>query len=793
MKIENISQGVYDVFEIHFCAERKQPMFGKLLDYSQDGQIITLHYEKADAYLHVLTDMVINIFVPFETEEHRSKAIEGNKEEKVSFVIEKPEGGSEKDSVSHKGGREDVNGVCRVMLTTPSLICRIYDDFLLDFYDKNGNLLCADYRGDRVPRFTLQESFIEFIKKEGHDVNLTGSIDYPVQCVKVLDEGDCIYGLGDKTGPLNKRSYEYENWNSDIPDPHEDSFKSLYKSIPFFITLKEKGVYGIFYDNTFKSYFNFGKENNGYYCFGSSDGNLDYYFIGGDSMPDVVANYTYLTGRAPLPQKWTLGYHQSRWGYDSEETFRDIAEKLRSSRIPCDAIHFDIDYMDQYKVFTWNKERFDDAETLLVDLKSQGFKAVTIVDPGVKVEKDYYMYEEGIASDYYAKTPEGEAYVNEVWPGDAVYPDFGNPSVRTWWGDRLRFYTDLGVAGIWNDMNEPASFNGPLPDDIVFTDEDRPSTHARMHNVYGHNMAKATYEGWKKLTGKRPFVITRACYSGSQKYTTAWTGDNQSLWSHLRMAIPQQCNLGLSGMAFIGTDIGGFGADTTPELLARWIEVGCFSPLFRNHCAKGSMNQEPWLFGEEVLSIYRKYVELRYSLLPYFYDLLRVCEQTGLPVIRPLVLHYEEDKNVRNMNDEFLVGESLLVAPVVDQGVTKRLVYLPTGVWYDYWTHREYQGGQYYPVDAPLSVCPLFVKAGSVLPKAPAQMYVGEIPNPELILEVWSGVGSYVHYQDNGEDFAYRDGAYNEYLFENRGDRNLNIRKLHEGYEDYPEIRIEYI
>ena len=768
-------------------------MFGKLLDYSLEGQIVTLHYEKRKAFLHVLTNSVINVFVPYYAKDHRSKAIEEDKEQCVSFTIEEIKDDAAKNLLQRAGLPENACYGCRVMLTTPALICCIYDNFKLNFYDKSGNLLCADYRGKRVPRFTLQESFIEFMKQEGHDVDLSGNMDYPVQCVKVLNEGDCIYGLGDKTGPLNKRSYEYENWNSDIPDPHEDSFKSLYKSIPFFITLKEKGVYGIFYDNTFKSYFNFGKENDGYYSFGSDDGNLDYYFIGGNSLPDIVTNYTYLTGRAPLPQKWTLGYHQSRWGYDSEATFRDIAGHLREHQIPCDAIHFDIDYMDQYKVFTWNKERFEDAATLLADLKSQGFKAVTIIDPGVKVEKDYYMYEEGIAGDYYAKTPEGETYVNAVWPGDAVYPDFGNPAVRSWWGGKLRFYTELGVAGIWNDMNEPASFNGPLPDDIVFTDEDRPSTHSEMHNVYGHNMAKATYEGWKKLTGKRPFVITRACYSGSQKYSTAWTGDNQSLWSHLRMAIPQQCNLGLSGMAYIGTDIGGFGADTTPELLARWVEVGCFSPLFRNHCAKGSMNQEPWLFGDEVLSIYRKYVKLRYSLLPYFYDLCRACEQTGLPVIRPLVLHYEHDTNVRNLNDEFLVGESLLVAPVVDQGVTKRLVYLPEGIWYDYWTHKEYRGAQYYPVDAPLSVCPIFVKAGSVLPKAPDQMYVGEIQSPELILEVWPGVGSYVHYRDNGEDFAYRDGAYNEYLFENKGDGHLVINKLHEGYEDYPEIRVEYI
>lgn len=749
-------------------------MFGKLLDYSLIGQTVTLHYEKQTAYLQVLTEEIINVFVPFYTEEHRSKAIEGDKQQSVAVSV----------TASDDFG---------VMLTTQTLSCHIHDDFKLDFYDKNGTLLCADYRGSRIPRFQLQDSFIEFIKQEGHTVDMAGSMDYPVQCVKVLDQGDCIYGLGDKTGILNKRYYEYENWNSDIPDPHEDCFKSLYKSIPFFITLKEKGIYGIFYDNTFKSYFNFGKENDTYYSFGSNNGNLDYYFIGGSSMSDIVRNYTYLTGRMPLPPKWALGYHQSRWGYDSEETFRSIAGNMLKYRIPCDALHFDIDYMERYKVFTWNKERFTDAHTLLADLKKQGVKAITIIDPGVKVEKDYPMYEEGIANDYFAKAPDHSVYVNAVWPGDAVYPDFGNPAVRDWWGDHLSFYADLGVEGIWNDMNEPASFNGPLPDDVIFTDEDRPATHGEMHNVYGHNMAKATYEGWKKLTGKRPFVITRACYSGSQKYTTAWTGDNQSLWTHLRMAIPQQCNLGLSGMAFVGTDIGGFGADTTPELLVRWVQAGCFSPLFRNHCAKGNMNQEPWLFGEEVLTIYRKYVQLRYSLLPYFYDLCRVCEQTGLPVIRPLVLHYENDHAVRNLNDEFLVGEQILVAPVVEQGVTKRMVYLPEGIWYDYWTHKEYKGKAYYLADAPLDTCPMFIKAGSILPNAPAQMYVGELDDPELILEIYPGEGSYVHYQDNGTDFAYQNGEYNEYQFIKNAAGDLKTAMLHEGYRRYPEIVLKYI
>lgn len=753
-------------------------MFGTLQNYSQEKQTVTLCYEKQTAEVTVISDTIINVFVPFVSPKHRSKAVTeaafaGDTEHPAPFTLDKTPG-------------------CLV-LTTASLICRIYDDFKMDFYDREGRLLCADHRGQRVRKIALSEALLNLMKQEGHDIDAMKNKNDKVQCIKQLDPGDCIYGLGDKTGMLNKRYYEYENWNSDIPDPHEDSFKSLYKSIPFFITLKENGVYGIFYDNTFKSYFNFGKENECYYTFGSDDGNLDYYFIGGRTMPDIVSGYTSLTGRMPLPQKWTLGYHQSRWGYDSEASFRDLASKFREHRIPCDALHFDIDYMDHYKVFTWNNERFSDPAVLLADLKKQGFKAVTIIDPGVKAEKDYFMYEEGIAGDYFAKAPDGSVYVNAVWPGDAVYPDFGEPDVRKWWGKHLQFYTDLGVGGVWNDMNEPASFNGPLPDDVLFTDEDAPSTHREIHNVYGHNMARATYEGLKELTGKRPFVITRACYSGSQKYAVAWTGDNQSLWTHLRMAIPQQCNLGLSGMAFIGTDIGGFGADTTPELLVRWVEVGCFSPLFRNHCANGCMNQEPWLFGDEILSIYRKYVNLRYTLLPYFYDLCHECEQCGLPVIRPLVLHYENDKNVRNLNDEFLVGKNLLVAPVVEQGARKRIVYLPEGVWYDYWTHARYEGNQYYLADAPLDVCPVFVKAGTILPKAPAQMYVGEIEDPALILEVYPGAGSCRHYQDNGEDFAYRDGAYNEYLFSTDGCGHLEITKLHEGYRSYPDIVVQYV
>ena len=439
--------------------------------------------------------------------------------------------------------------------------------------------------------------------------------------------------------------------------------------------------------------------------------------------------------------------------------------------------------MDGYRVFTWNEKDFGRPGEVIADLKKKGFKIVTIIDPGVKLDPGYDMYDEGMEQGYFAKTPEGDTYVNAVWPGDAVYPDFGNPKVRQWWGEKQKYLVDLGVRGVWNDMNEPASFRGELPEDVVFTDEDRPCDHGQMHNVYGHLMAKATYEGLKKQDGRRPFVITRACYSGSQKYTTAWTGDNQSLWEHLRMAIPQMCNLGLSGMVFIGTDVGGFGADVTPELLSRWVQVGCFSPLFRNHSSKGSTRQEPWLFGEETLNINRKYIELRYKLLPYLYDLFHETEQNGMPVIRPLVLHYEKDKETWNLNGEFLFGEHMLVAPVVEQGMTKKLLYLPEGTWYDYDTREKYTGKQYIVKDAPLDVCPVFVKAGSIIPCFEPMQYVGEIELDTLILDVYPGEDRYVHYQDNGEDFTYQDGVYNEYEMTVTKDETLTVRMLHKGYE----------
>ena len=738
--------------------------FGRLCSWEQQGNRVEFTFENGSGRLEVLTDRILNIFSGRVSSEHRSKAIEGEKAVETRFSV------------------SEENGV--VTVATDRVTAKVCDGFFVDFYKADGTVLCRDRREARKARAGLSDELKALKEAEGHSVEEEGA--GAVEVVKCMEGGEAFYGLGDKTGFMNKRGYEYVMWNTDDPSPQMDNFKSLYKSIPFFITLRDDAVFGLFYDNPYRSCFDMGKESDDYYWYGAADGNLDYYLIAGDSMAEVVGGYTYLAGTAPLPQKWTLGYQQCRWSYMSETEVRDVAENMRRCGIPCDAIHLDIDYMDQYKVFTWtpDKERYPNPEKLISDLSEDGIKIVTIIDPGVKVEEDYSVYDEGVENDYFAKTPEGDIYVNEVWPGDAVYPDFGKEEVRSWWGKNQQFLIDKGVRGVWNDMNEPASFRGQLPPDVVFTDEDEVSDHARMHNLYGHNMAKATYEGLKERDGRRPFVITRACYAGTQKYSTAWTGDNHSIWAHLQMVIPQLCNMGLSGMPFVGTDVGGFGSDCTKELLCRWVEAGCFSPLFRNHSAMGTRYQEPWQFDEETVRIYRKAVELRYHLIPYYYDLFWKEEKTGLPVMRPLVLHYEKDETARECNTEFLVGENLLAAPVVVQGDRKKLVYLPAGEWYDYWTGERLESadGKWVVRDAPLDTCPLYVKAGTVLPVWPKQNFVGEKDTDSvLMLEIYPGEGSWEHFQDDGESFDYRDGVYNQYHCELK-DRTLTVTRVHEGY-----------
>ena len=732
------------------------------MDSSQgqfEDQAIICNSNRGLIQLSVITPQIVRVQIGEGQADH-SYAVEPGKMQKVPI------------RVSHADGVTSVR--------TPEVRVEVDSEGFVDMYNSAGKPIVRDYRGKRtpLPRMTTAEQQA-LMESEGHRAQ-SGNGTVALEVVKKIRDDEHFYGLGDKTGFLDKRGYAYDNWNTDEGIQLESTTK-LYKSVPFIVGLNSDAVYGIFFDNTYASHFDFGKESTEYFYYTAADGAIDYYLIGGKDMAEVVSNYTYLTGRTPLPQKWTLGYQQSRWGYINEREVRKVAQTMRDLDIPCDAIHLDIDYMDGYRVFTTDPQRFPDLKKLTDELKNQGIKIVTIIDPGVKKDSRYSVYQQGKKNGFFATTPENKTYINRVWPGKSAFPDFGRPQVREWWGNNQKFLVDRGVAGVWNDMNEPASFDGPLPDDTVFYDEETPSTIQQMHNVYGHNMSRATFEGRKRLTGKRPFVISRAVYSGTQKFSTVWAGDNRSSWDHLQMSIPQLCNLGVSGFSFAGVDIGGFLDDTTAELLSRWIETAVFSPLFRNHSCVGTRLQEPWQFGEPTLSIYRKYVKLRYQLLDYIYDLFADGESDGLPIMRPLVMHYGEDPETANINDEFLVGESVLVAPVVTPATTKRLVYLPEGSWRDYWTGKQFVGKQHIVVDAPLDYLPLFIKENSILPVRPDSDSVDVATEKTITFKVWGEKGSYVHYQDDGESYDYRDGAYNEYDVDiDKGVVSITLK--HHGY-----------
>lgn len=744
-------------------------MFGKIKSYSIEENKVFFVFEENVGRIEIISPCVINIFSPLKYNNHYSRAIENLRVQPGSFTVE------EKN--------------CYVEIRTEKLIVQVCDDFKVNFYDKNGTILCEDYESTREP--FIRRGYGNILEEEGHKSE-KNSDSHKIEIIKRLYGDEKFYGLGDKTGHLNKRGYSYEMWNTDDPSPHVESYKSLYKSIPFFITLRENCVFGIFFDNTYKSYFDMGKENENYYYFGADDGNLDYYFIGGNNIKDILLSYTNLTGKTPLPQIWTLGYQQSRWGYAPESRVKEIAKEFRKKDIPCDVIHLDIDYMDKYKVFTWDKNRFPDEKKTLSELKQGGFKVVTIIDPGVKKEPGYEIYDKGLENKYFAVDKNGLTYVNKVWPGDAVFPDFSQIEARTWWANNQKLMLEAGVSGIWNDMNEPASFNGPLPDGIQFENEGRNTNHSEIHNVYGHLMSKATFEGIKKYSSKRPFVITRAAYAGTQKYSTVWTGDNQSFWEHLRMSVPMLLNLGLSGFSFCGTDVGGFSFDCTSELLSRWVQVGCFTPLFRNHSCAHTRDQEPWAFDEETLSINRKYIKLRYRLLPYLYDLMWDGENTGLPVMRPLVLHYEHDNKVQEINDEFLFGENILVAPILEQGKSFRAVYLPEGQWIDYWTKEKYEGKRIILKEAPIDICPIYIKQGSIIPNYPDMNYIGEMKVKELTLDIYEGKGRYSHYLDDGESFNYKNGEYSLYEFKkvSNAEEVIQISKVHTGFGGYETFKV---
>ncbi|MBX9851251.1 MAG: DUF4968 domain-containing protein, partial [Cytophagaceae bacterium] len=486
--------------------------------------------------------------------------------------------------------------------------------------DKNGLVLSEDEKG-----FHWEEH-----KKYGGNIVFNS---------RKVQSGEHFFGLGDKSCDFDLRGKRFELWGKDTYGFLKNS-DPLYKNIPFFYGLHHKAAYGIFFDNSFRSFFDFGFERKNVASFWAQGGEMNYYFIYGPNLMEVAEQYTDLTGKPEhLPPLWALGFHQCKWSYYPEKTVRNITSEFRERKIPCDAIYLDIDYMDGFRCFTWNKDYFPDPAKMVSDLSRQGFKTIVIIDPGIKIDKNYWVYKEAKEKGYFCQRMDGPLMKGSVWPGECNFPDFTNPVVREWWADLFKgLIAENGIKGVWNDMNEPAVFEiETFPYDVRHDYDGQPCSHRKAHNVYGMQMTRATYEGVKKFRKpNRPFVITRSCYSGIQRYSSVWTGDNIATWEHLWIANMQCQRLAVSGISFCGSDIGGFIETPTGELFVRWIQLGVFHSFFRVHSSGDHGDQEPWSFGPEYEDLARKFIELRYQLLPYIYTTFWQYQKSGTPMLRPM-------------------------------------------------------------------------------------------------------------------------------------------------------------
>ncbi len=657
----------------------------------------------------------------------------------------------------------------RYIITTQKLICHVEKlDLRVSLYDAaDKTLINQDELG-----FHWEESY-----------QYGGNI---VKMSKTTFDGESYYGLGDKPVHLNLKGKRFENWVTDSYAYGKDT-DPIYKTIPFYTGLHHKKAYGIFFDNTFRSFFDFAHERKTVTSFWAQGGEMNYYFIYGPKMSDVVANYTDLTGKPhQLPPMWALGYHQCKWSYYPESKVKEVTSKFRELQIPCDAIYLDIDYMEGFRCFTWNKKYFPDPKRMVKELSDDGFKTVVIIDPGIKIDNEYSVFKEALDKDYFCKRADGPYMKGKVWPGECYFPDFTNPEVRDWWSGLFKeLIEDTGVRGVWNDMNEPAVMEVPnktFPDDVRHNYDGNYCSHRKAHNVYGMQMARATYQGLKKFAyPKRPFVITRAAYSGTQRYTSSWTGDNVATWEHLWIANVQAQRMAMSGFSFAGSDIGGFAEQPDGELFARWIQLGVFHPFCRTHSSGDHGEQEPWMFGDEITGIVKKFIELRYQLLPYLYTSFWQYLDEGIPMIKSLVLYDQEDVQTHYRTDEFIFGDKIFVCPIIEPNSKGRRLYLPKGNWYNYWSNKLVKGGQEMWVDADIDSLPIFVKEGAIIPKYPIQQFVDEKEFDEITLDVYykKGKENSLLFDDAHDGYDYTKGRYSLRTFKLTGKSNELIIQQH--------------
>ena len=627
-------------------------------------------------------------------------------------------------------------------------------------HEPTGAVVAQVEEGDKLPYFSAQS--------EGRGTRF--------RCP--LEKDDIVYGLGETMRGIDKRGGRYVSFNTDNPH-HKQDMPSLYGSHNF-IVVDGKKTFGAFFDTPARAVFEIDYGGSGEVNVLCERG-VTVYIVEGESAHAVVRRFLRAVGRSYLPPLWAFGFGQSRWGYKDERDIRRIARGYAKAGMPLDYICMDIDYMDRYIDFTVNKKRFHDLKAFVAEMKGKGVRLVPIVDAGIKVEPGDPVYEEGVQKGYFCKNIEGKDFCAAVWPGMTHFPDFLRPEVRAWFGRQYKVYTDAGIEGFWNDMNEPAIFyseytkgktgerseGDPLYRGNTFLSdyrnfchniEGKEVNHWEVHNIFGANMTRASAEGLDALLNGRYLLFSRSSYIGAHRCGGIWTGDNASCWDHLRQNVLQMPSLNMCGFLFSGADTGGFGGNASRELLLRWLAVSAFTPLFRDHASKGTRPQECFRFRGK--KDFRSILSLRYRLLPYIYSEFMKAALSFDMYMQPLAFGYPQDSRARRVEDELLVGESLLIAPVLEKGAKGRRVYLPEAMTEVRWdgasfSARQAAAGEHF-VKVPLGEVVFYIRKGKLLPVGGAAMHTGEA---DLAAVTLLGDGEeYEQYLDDGVTRSVSEG-----------------------------------
>lgn len=685
--------------------------------------------------------------------ENKSKLLIKLCSRNVVKVWYEPTGSFSRSNESFAVVKEELEKITDVHVESQDQAYEIFTDFLrirlnkhpfsLQIFDKYQKLLLGDY------------------KDLGHQAELT-----KVSAHKVLRADEQFFGLGEKSGSLNRRGKTFKMWNSDKPC-YSASEDPLYKSIPFFMSSYR---YGIFFDNTFKSEFDFGSSSAEHFSFSSPGGELLYYFIQGNDYKEIIGSYTQLTGQPIMPPKWAFGFSQSRGLLTKESLSRDIAKGYRDRNIPCDIIYQDIGWTQYLQDFNWRKGNYDNPKQMLSDLSKNGFKVIVSQDPVVS-QANLQQWQQADSLQYFAiDTRTGKSYdMPWPWGGNCGVVDFTNPQVADWWGSLQQKPVDDGVKGFWTDMGEPAWSNEESTDRLQM--KHHAGNHDEIHNVYGFSWDKVVTEQFERRNpNTRIFQMTRAGYAGLQRFTFGWSGDagNGSNvldgWGRLANQVQVAQSAGLGLIPFWSCDISGYCGDIKDydemaELYVRWLQFGVFNPISRAH-HEGNNAVEPWLFGDEAERISRQSIELKYQLFPYLYTYAREAYDTGLPMMRAMILEYPDDPEAIKAESQFMIGSELLVAPVVEKGAEVKRVYLPQGEWIAFDVGTKYKGGQWIDFPVTLETIPLFARSGSIIPMMPVMQYIHQQKNYPLILKVIpknSGNVSFSLYEDDGITNDYKN------------------------------------